>query len=228
MAEPGDPNSPDRKPDDHDDLVGFSSPASLAGRAREADAAVPPVSSDKPAREAEPDLFDPRRSPAVAAPQAETAPAPFAEPVAAPAIPPAIPPASAGSVFEPTEFSTRSRRHDDPVALPKDGSSLFLGYALILFAVPTLGVSVVIGLLAMMGRGVPDNAIARSHHQYQRRTLFAAAVAAVVGLVLIAAPFALGVPVLFLLAIWVILRGAAGVLALKASRAIRHPSGWWI
>lgn len=228
MAEPGDPNSPDRKPDDHDDLVGFSSPASLAGRAREADVAVPPVSSDKPAHEAEPDLFDPRSSPAVAAPQDETTPAAVAEPVAVPAIPPAIPPASAGSVFEPTEFSTRSRRHDDPETLPKDGASLFLGYALILFAVPTLGVSVVIGLLAMMGRGVPDNAIARSHHQYQRRTLFAAAVAAVVGLVLIAAPFALGVPVLFLLAIWVILRGAAGVMALKAGRPIRNPSGWWI
>lgn len=227
MAEPGDPNSPDHKPDDHDDLIGFSSPASLAGRPREADAAVSPAASAKPVRNAEPDLFDSRVSPAVAA-QAETTPAPMTEPVAAPVLPPAIPPASAGSVFEPTEFSTRSRRHDDPEALPKDGASLFLGYALILFAVPTLGVSVVVGLLAMMGRGVPDNAIARSHFQYQRRTLFAAAVAAVVGLVLIAAPFALGVPVLFLLAIWVIVRGASGVLALKAGRAIRHPSGWWV
>ncbi|WP_296166688.1 hypothetical protein [uncultured Brevundimonas sp.] len=219
MAEPGDPNRPDRTPDDHDDLIGFSSPASLAGRAREAEAAAAPAPSAPPKREAEPDLFDPRPSPALADVQAETTPAPAAS---APAT------ASAGSVFEPTEFSTKARRHDDPPALPKDGAGLFLGYALILFAVPTLGVSVVVGLLALMGRGVPDNAIARSHHQYQRRTLFAAAVAAVVGLVLIAAPFALGVPVLFLLAIWVILRGAAGVLALKAGRAIRHPAGWWI
>ena len=215
MAEPGDPNRPDRTPDDHDDMIGFSSPASLAGRAREAEAAAAPVTPARPAREAEPDLFDPRPSPAFAAVQAETTPAQTTM-------------ASAGSVFEPTEFSSKARRHDDPPALPKDGAGLFLGYALILFAVPTLGVSVVVGLLALMGRGVPDNAIARSHHQYQRRTLFAAAVAAVVGLVLIAAPFALGVPVLFLLAIWVILRGAAGVLALKAGRAIRHPAGWWI
>lgn len=110
----------------------------------------------------------------------------------------------------------------------KDGAGLFLGYALILFAVPTLGVSVIVGLLAVMGRGVPEDAVARSHHLYQRRTLFAAAVVAVVGLVLIAAPFALGVPVLFLLALWVILRGAAGVMALKAGRPIRHPLGWWI
>ena len=219
MAEPGDPNRPDRTPDDHDDLIGFSSPASLAGRAREAEAAAAPGPSAPPKREAEPDLFDPRPSPALTDVQAETTPAPAAS---APAT------ASAGSVFEPTEFSTKARRHDDPPALPKDGAGLFLGYALILFAVPTLGVSVVVGLLALMGRGTPDNAIARSHHQYQRRTLFAAAVAAVVGLVLIAAPFALGVPVLFLLAIWVILRGAAGVLALKAGRAIRHPAGWWI
>jgi uncharacterized membrane protein len=225
MAEPGDPNRPDRTPDDHDDLIGFSSPASLAGRAREAEAeaAAAPVATARPPREAEPDLFDPRPSPAFAAVQAETTPAPAAsEPPPGPSM------ASAGSVFEPTEFSTRGRRHDDPPALPKDGAGLFLGYALILFAVPTLGVSVVVGLLALMGRGTPDNAIARSHHQYQRRTLFAAAVAAVVGLVLIAAPFALGVPVLFLLAIWVIVRGAAGVLALKAGRAIRHPTGWWI
>lgn len=223
MAEPGDPNRPDRTPDDHDDLIGFSSPASLAGRAREAEAAAAPVTPARPAREAEPDLFDPRPSPAFAAVQAETTPTP-----AASTPPPVSGVASAGSVFEPTEFSTRARRHDDPPALPKDGAGLFLGYALILFAVPTLGVSVVVGLLALMGRGVPDNAIARSHHQYQRRTLFAAAVAAVVGLVLIAAPFALGVPVLFLLAIWVIVRGAAGVLALKAGRAIRQPTGWWI
>lgn len=223
MAEPGDPNSPDRTPDDHDDLIGFSSPASLAGRAREAEAAAARDAPARPTREAEPDLFDPRPSPAFAAVQAETTPAP-----AASTPPPVSGVASAGSVFEPTEFSTRGRRHDDPPALPKDGAGLFLGYALILFAVPTLGVSVVVGLLALMGRGVPDNAIARSHHQYQRRTLFAAAVAAVVGLVLIAAPFALGVPVLFLLAIWVIVRGAAGVLALKAGRAIRHPAGWWI
>lgn len=223
MAEPGDPNSPDRTPDDHDDLIGFSSPASLAGRAREAEAAAARDAPARPTREAEPDLFDPRPSPAFAAVQAETTPAP-----AASTPPPVSGVASAGFVFEPTEFSTRGRRHDDPPALPKDGAGLFLGYALILFAVPTLGVSVVVGLLALMGRGVPDNAIARSHHQYQRRTLFAAAVAAVVGLVLIAAPFALGVPVLFLLAIWVIMRGAAGVLALKAGRAIRHPAGWWI
>lgn len=223
MAEPGDPNRPDRTPDDHDDLVGFSSPASLAGRAREAEAAAAPVAPARTTREAEPDLFDPRPSPAFAAVQAETTPATATSaPVPVPGV------ASAGSVFEPTEFSTKSRRHDDPPGLPKDGAGLFLGYALILFAVPTLGVSVVVGLLALMGRGTPDNAIARSHHQYQRRTLFAAAVAAVVGLVLIAAPFALGVPVLFLLAIWVIVRGAAGVLALKAGRAIRHPAGWWI
>ena len=223
MAEPGDPNRPDRTPEDHDDLVGFSSPASLAGRAREAEAAAARDAPARPTREAEPDLFDPRPLPAFAAVQAETTPAP-----AASAPPPVSGVASAGSVFEPTEFSTRGRRHDDPPALPKDGAGLFLGYALILFAVPTLGVSVVVGLLALMGRGTPDNAIARTHHQYQRRTLFAAAVAAVVGLVLIAAPFALGVPVLFLLAIWVIVRGAAGVLALKAGRAIRHPTGWWI
>ncbi|MGV9010833.1 hypothetical protein [Brevundimonas sp.] len=221
MAEPGSPNRPDPQPDEHDDLVGFSSPASLAGHPRQAEVPAQSAPSSPSLPKGEPDLFDPHPSTTFADVQAETtpaAPAPTYDPT----------PASAGSVFEPTGFSTRSRRHDDPVALPKDGEGLFLGYALILFAVPTLGVSVIVGLLAVMGRTVPDDALSRSHHLYQRRTLFAAAVTAVVGLVLIAAPFALGVPVLFLLAIWVILRGAAGVMALKAGRPIRHPLGWWI
>lgn len=225
MAEPGTPpmpaKTPVETPHDHDDLVGFSSPASLAGRSRETET-VPEFMSATPnqpvktSRQSEPDLFDPRPSAAFAAVQAETTLAPVAAP------------ASAGSIFEPAELSTKSRQHDDLMTLPKDGANLFLGYALILFAVPTLGVSVVVGLLAVMRRGVPEDTLSRSHHLYQRRTLFAAAVTAVVGLVLIAAPFALGVPVLFLLAIWIILRGASGVMTLKAGRPIRHPLGWWI
>ena len=88
MAEPGDPNSPDRMPDDHDDLIGFSSPASLAGRAREAEAAAARDAPARPTREAEPDLFDPRPSPAFAAVQAETTPAQTTMAPAASAPPP--------------------------------------------------------------------------------------------------------------------------------------------
>ena len=38
----------------------------------------------------------------------------------------------------------------------------------------------------------------------------------------------LGVFVLFLLALWLIVRGAAGVLKLKAGRAMPNPRGWLI
>ncbi len=99
-------------------------------------------------------------------------------------------------------------------------------YAMILFAVPTLGVSAVIGILAVTGRSAPDQAVARSHYVYQQRTLWAAAVAALLGLILIVVN--LGVFVLFLLALWTLVRGAAGVLKLKAGLPIAEPRSWFI
>ena len=39
---------------------------------------------------------------------------------------------------------------------------------------------------------------------------------------------ALGVPILFALALWMVLRGAWGVWTLKSGRAIADPRGWWI
>ena len=53
-------------------------------------------------------------------------------------------------------------------------------------------------------------------------------VVAVAGVILLAAPFALGVPILFALAIWILARGASGVWALKSGREIADPHGWWI
>jgi len=54
------------------------------------------------------------------------------------------------------------------------------------------------------------------------------AVASLAGLGVVAATFALGVPTLFFLACWMVLRGASGVWALKAGRPIANPRGWWI
>ena len=48
------------------------------------------------------------------------------------------------------------------------------------------------------------------------------------GVILLAAPFALGVPILFALALWILARGASGVWALKSGREIIDPLGWWI
>jgi uncharacterized membrane protein len=206
MAEPGDPHPKDDPldalVDDHDDdLIGFASPASLEGRARE--------------------------------PQPEPEPEPEAEDVTlgAGSLPPeAAPgPVDAGAIFAPSrEFATRRRRREEGVALPGGGLGLYAVYALILFAVPTVGVSAAIGLFAVTGRAGPEDDLSASHFIYQQRTLWAAAVAAVAGVILLAAPFALGVPILFGLALWMVLRGAWGVWALKSGRPIADPRGWWI
>lgn len=215
MAGPGEPP----RPQDDDDLVGFSSPASL-----EAQATPPqPVETD--------DLFEPAASvPPVPMPEPAVMTPAFATPSRAEAAPaPAAAPVSAGSIFEPSrEFSTRKRGRNEDAPLPDGATGLFTTYALILFAVPTLGVSLLIALLFLRGRPAPDEAVARSHHDFQKRTVIAGVAAGAVGIVLIAAPFAVGVPVLFLLAIWIMLRGAKGVLTLKDHRPIRHPRGWWI
>jgi uncharacterized membrane protein len=225
MAEPGDP----QHPDDHDDHVGFASPASLQGRSR--DVTPEPASAPEPEPEStvgaapspepEPDLFDPP-------PIRAARPEPMA---AAPVMPPAPErrPASADSIFEASpEFTGRSRGRTPVQDPPGGGTGLYAVYALILLAVPTLGVSAVIGLLAVTGRPGPDDALSRSHFVYQQRTLWAGAVAVVAGVILLAAPFALGVPILFLAALWVVLRGAMGVWNLKSGKAISNPRNWWI
>lgn len=200
MAEAGDPPNAD---DHDDDLIGFASPASLQGRTREPEPEPEPELEPEP----EPELFE----------TVEDAPPPEPSPV------------EAGSIFQPSrEFSTRAHRRDQPAAVPGGGMGLYAVYALILFAVPTLGVSAAIGLFAVTGRAGPDDDLSLSHFIYQQRTLWAAAVAAVAGLILMAAPFALGVPILFLLALWMVLRGASGVWTLKSGRAIADPLGWWI
>ncbi|WP_439472648.1 hypothetical protein [Brevundimonas sp.] len=222
MAEPGDP----QHPDDHDDHIGFASPASLQGRPRDVtpEPEIAPEPAPEPVVEAapepEPDLFDP--------PPTRAAPEPEPVPVTPPA--PERRPASADSIFEPTPgFTGRSKDRRAPVQDPPGGGmSLYAVYALILLAVPTLGVSAVIALLAVTGRPGPEDALSRSHFIYQQRTLWAAAVAALAGVILLAAPFALGVPILFLLALWVVLRGASGVWNLKSGQPISNTRSWWI
>ncbi|RZJ02960.1 MAG: hypothetical protein EON89_13370 [Brevundimonas sp.] len=206
MAGPGDPDTPD----DHDDHVGFSSPASLEGQHRAAQSQSqglqPPVFQDP-----DPDLFDP----------------------APPRAAPAAAPTPAGSIFEPSvEFQAREqRRHAppaEPAALPGGGVMLYAIYALILLTVPTFCAAGLLGLLAVWRQPGPQDALSQSHFIYQKRTLMVGAATAVAGVILLAFPFALGVPLLFLLFIWLVLRGASGVWALKSGRAIAHPLGWWI
>lgn len=222
MAEPGDPTSdqprPPDEPEHHDDLVGFVSPASLEGRLRAtAEVEVEPALAAAPPErpEPEPDLFStpPAANLSTAAPEA----APMSE---SPSAPPSTGPEP---LPEPSrEFSTRDRRREPPV--PGGGMGLYAVYALILFAVPTLGVSAVIALFAVTGRPGPEDSLSRSHFVYQQRTLWTAAVAALLGAILIVVN--VGVFVLFVLALWIVARGAFGVWRLKAGQPIANPRGW--
>lgn len=237
MAEPGDPTNAD----DHDDLIGFATPASLEGRTREPEAEPVEVPEPAPAIEPEIQPAAPPEVPSEPEPEPEPAPdlftsrtvwtsAPVQPEAEAEVVAPApTAPVEAASIFQRTPETPMQRRRRDPGAdLPGGGIGLYAVYALILFAVPTMGVSALIGLLAVTGRSGPEDALSRSHFIYQQRTLWTAAVAAVAGIILLAAPFALGVPILFLLALWLVLRGASGVWALKSGHAIADPRGWWI
>lgn len=227
MAEPGDPQTPD----DHDDLIGFASPASLQGRVRTVGEPEPePAPEPEPEARPEPDLFTASAAaslpvePAPVTPFAAAAPA---EPARAPT-PPAEQPVAAASIFEPSpEFPARPRRRE-PAAIPGGGMGLYAVYALILFAVPTMGVSALIGLFAVTGRAGPEDPMSLSHFLYQQRTLWVAVVAVTVGLVFFLVPFGLGPAIMFFAALWLVVRGAAGVWALKAGRPIADPRGWWI
>ncbi|MBX9614975.1 MAG: hypothetical protein K2X25_05230 [Caulobacteraceae bacterium] len=218
MAEPGDPNAPETPESevDHDAGVGFSSAASLAGRPR-----VPPTPepllpdpvevAPEPAPEPAPVIDRPDPPVAQTTPEmpTEAAPPAWARETPRPAAPP------------PVDFGTG--RRSAPAEL-EGATGLFTVYALILFAVPTLGVSALIALLAVTGRPAPASEIAASHFLFQQRTLWAGAAVALLGGILIAV--GLGVFVLFILALWLILRGAGGVLKLREGQPMANPRTW--
>ncbi|MFN7109691.1 MAG: hypothetical protein ACK4MY_15835 [Brevundimonas sp.] len=222
MAEPGDPKDPAVSNDDHDHdaHIGFVSPASLAGRAR----APEPVAQD--ARE--PDLFDPPElepepgpfdlSGQMTRPTAPFAPRPEPRPEPQPETPVAPTPVTRAMREQMT--SDAAPRREGP-AVPM---RLYAIYVLILLAVPTLGVSCLVALLAVMRRDGATDALEHSHAVYQQRTLFGTVAAAVVGAILVVVN--IGVLVLFALAIWVLARGAFGVLKLKSGQAVPNPRSW--
>lgn len=205
MAEPGDPKDP-AVPDedhDHDAQVGFVSPASLAGRARGPE----PVAED--ARE--PDLFDPPEPrPFDLSGQLTRPTAPFAP----------KPEPEAPVTRDVRERLVETERRAAPVAPMR----LYAVYVLILLAVPTLGLSCLVALLAVTRREDAQDALEASHFVYQQRTLWGAVIAAVLGAILVVVN--IGVLVLFALAIWVLARGAFGVLKLKSGQPVPNPRSW--
>lgn len=224
MAEPGDPPPP--SDDEHDDLIGFTSPASLvhARRTPEPSHQAPAVVEDDPEQAG---LFDPpiNRVAALRARHAPASPSP-ASTSAWPgddgvSIPPAYPSAAHAEPFGRAPAVKTARLEE-----AEGGMGLFAVYALILFAVPTLGVAAAVALVAVMVRPRPDQPLARSHFDFQKRTLWIAAVVAVLGVVLIAVN--LGVFVLFFLAVWMVLRGAWGLMLLARGEPVKRPKQWLI
>ena len=212
MAEPGDPDlfkdQPAPRPEaDPDAEVGFCSPESLAAHPRTPQAE--PEVEPEPAMASEP------------APEPEPEPDPIDDPMNAPLVAPlAAPTHSPPPRREPVEAEAEAEVE------PEGMMGLYTVYALILFAIPTFGVSAVIGLLAVMVRDVPTQALAASHHIFQVRTLWTAAVVAVLGVILIVVNA--GVFVLFLLVAWVLVRGAWGSWKLKSRQPIDNPRTWLI
>lgn len=213
MAEPGDPDlfkdKPAPRPEaDPDAEVGFCSPESLAAHPRTPQAE--PEAEPEPAMASEP------------APEPEPEPDPVDDPMNAPLVAPLAPAHST-----PTHSAPPPRREPVEAEVEPEGMmGLYTVYALILFAIPTFGVSAVIGLLAVMVRDVPTQALAASHHIFQVRTLWTAAVVAVLGVILIVVNA--GVFVLFLLVAWVLVRGAWGSWKLKSRQPIDNPRTWVI
>lgn len=100
-------------------------------------------------------------------------------------------------------------------------ASLYATYALILFTVPTFGAAAALGLLRLWSRPAPTDPLERSHFIFQRRTLMAAVVSIIIGGLLII--FGIGVFVVFIMAVWTIVRGALGLRTLLLGRKIRQP-----
>ncbi|WP_395946046.1 hypothetical protein [Brevundimonas sp.] len=221
---------------DHDAHVGFVSPSSLTGRMRSPQPAPTPAPEPAAAAAREPDLFDPPE-PGPVAPALASTPAPAPEPVKAEPGPfdrtePFGAPletrfsADRERLARETQTATAAARETfaKRTEQPAVPMGLYAVYVLILLAVPTLGVSALVALLAVTGREGPQEPLAASHFIYQQRTLWSAAVAAALGAVLVIVN--VGVFVLFVLALWTLARGAFGVMRLKAGHAIANPRSW--
>lgn len=227
MAEPGDP--PLSSDPDHDDLIGFTSAASLASATRAAETPSP-VAADSDEDPEQAGLFDPpvnriaalraRHAPS-SNPAASTSAWPDDDGVSIPTAAPAGVPGEARADFGRATAVKPARFEGVEGAM-----GLFAVYALILFAVPTLGVAAGLALIAVTVRPRPDQPLALSHFEFQKRTLWIAAIAAVIGVVLIAVN--LGVFVLFFVAVWLLMRGAWGLLMLSRGQTIARPRQWLI
>jgi len=194
MAEPGDPKAPQGDDHDHDAEVGFVSSASLSGRRT--------AGVDRDLFEEPEPAYDPFKA---------SEPTPLRQ----------VRTEGGGAKAVRARRNQEATPEPTPIHAP---SSLYAVYVLILLAVPTLGAAALVALLAVWKRRVPEDDFAASHFVYQQRTVWAAAIGAVGGALLIIVN--VGVFILFVAALWTLARGAYGVMKLRAGQRIPHPMAW--
>lgn len=228
MAEPEDPEKPTPPltgDDFDDDLVGFAHPRALAAappRAPEPESPPEP----EPVLAPEP-VFAPEPEPE---PAPETAPAPQPAPNSffAPEPPPPAAAPSDDDYGRPgatRSFERPTGRASEPgVTAEGDGRMAMAIYVCLIGAALTAGLSVVIALLLSWMARFLVKGWTTSHLLYQLRTSFIGTIAGIIGVATL--PLGLGVFVLSLTVIWVVVRGAAGLIRLTRHQPIRDPQTW--
>ncbi|HEY0052513.1 MAG TPA: hypothetical protein VGB49_03785 [Caulobacteraceae bacterium] len=161
------------------------------------------------------------RPPVVTAPVASPPPPP-------PAFDP-IPPVQHQPLAQPAAGDFRSRaeqRRAAEQALDRTGFVPCASVYVLIIGAVLFGVSIPFGLFIAHTSKRGATPWIRSHYVYQIRTLWIAVAVAVIGAVTVL--IGLGVFILSLLAAWMVLRGAYGVVRLMAGKAMTRPETWLI
>jgi uncharacterized membrane protein len=97
-------------------------------------------------------------------------------------------------------------------------------YVLYIVGYITVGVAAVVGvMIAHLKIGSADD-VSRTHFQFQIRTFWIGIVYLVAGVLLLY--FFIGIPVLFWLIIWTLVRNVKGLLLLNDGKPIEKPTSW--
>ena len=121
-------------------------------------------------------------------------------------------------------FERPPGRRDPGITAEGDARLSLVIYACLIAAAVSVGLTAVLALfLAWTGRLLVKG-WTRSHLLYQLRTSLIGVIAGVVGVLTL--PLGLGVFILSLTVIWVVVRGAAGLIKLLRREEIRDPQTW--
>lgn len=122
------------------------------------------------------------------------------------------------------EFGRPPSRRDPGITAEGDARLSLVIYGCLIAAAVTVGLSVVLALFLAWTGQILVKGWTRSHLSYQLRTSVVGVLAGIVGVVTF--PLGLGVFILSLAVIWVVVRGAAGLMKLLRHEEIRDPGTW--